>query len=317
MDDNERWWAYNYPKNLDRQEVPKLMVAQLVPNLRLSADPDGNFYINNVRVNGIAPAQGVSLWFLLGVLNGRVADFVFRRTAKPKDNKFFEANKQFIRNLPIPPADEGARAEVATRAEVLQQLHSTRRTVVVDIQRRAQGLARRKLPDGWLFPGLPTPEQVEADAPARFDSAARRAWAHTERERLLAVIYERLGKDLHPGVGMDATFVRGELRFFIDGVAVVEGIFLDENQGAFVLAQWKVIASTFSVTERTTGEKLADALRKVTLTAPEPVRDQIIALSRDLTHTEGEIAEAETAMQHCLYELYDLSREEIALVERG
>ncbi|MBE0418020.1 MAG: Eco57I restriction-modification methylase domain-containing protein, partial [Coriobacteriia bacterium] len=82
--DDEAWYRFGRHQNIDKQELPKLGVAQTVPGMRVFADPKGEFYFNNVRVNGIIPAEEGDLFFLLGVLNSRVTDFVFQRTAKPK-----------------------------------------------------------------------------------------------------------------------------------------------------------------------------------------------------------------------------------------
>jgi hypothetical protein len=99
--DDDQWWRFGRHQNLDKQEIAKLIVAQTVPSLRVCADPAGGFYINNVRVNGIVPADRPSLWYLLGVLNSDTADFVFRRIAKPKGGGYFEANRQFIALCPF------------------------------------------------------------------------------------------------------------------------------------------------------------------------------------------------------------------------
>ena len=107
---DEHWYRYVYPKNLDKQDAPKLIVAQTVPSLRVCFDEHGEFAVNNVRVNGILASDGEDPWLLLGILNARVADFVFRRIAKPKDGRYFEANKQFIAPLPTrPPTRRSAR----------------------------------------------------------------------------------------------------------------------------------------------------------------------------------------------------------------
>ena len=40
-----------------------------------------------------------------GILNSKVANFYFKLVGKPKDNGFFEANKQFISPIPIKIVD--------------------------------------------------------------------------------------------------------------------------------------------------------------------------------------------------------------------
>ena len=66
-------------------------------------------YLNNVRVNGILTSGATDQMYLLGVLNGPVGDFVFRRIGKPKQGGWYEANKQFI--APLPDAERLAGSE--------------------------------------------------------------------------------------------------------------------------------------------------------------------------------------------------------------
>jgi hypothetical protein len=83
------------------------------------------------------------------------------------------------------------------------------------------------------------------------------------------------------------------------------------------LAQWKVLATTFSITERTAGKKLCDALRKLATNDGTPVVSQIMALERELASLDAEIAWRERAMNALVYGLYGLSAEEIEMVEKG
>lgn len=315
--DEDQWWRFGRSQNLDKQEIQKLIVAQTVPSMRVCADMSCDYYINNVRVNGIAPAQGVSLWYLLGILNAPVADFVFRRIAAPKGGGYFEANKQYIAPLPIPDAGPEDRAEIGRRAEDLQRLYTRHRDLLGEISHRMSVVAVRARPDDWLFPDLPKMADLEAAAPGQLDVGQRRAWAKEKRDEELRLRHKRLGEALRPGASMDAIFTDGELRFLIDGIPVVDRVFLRDDEGAFVLAQWKLIASSFSITESTTGKKLADTLRKVAFTAADAVREQIIDRQRDLSEIEGQIMTAEAEMNAHVYRLYDLSPEEIAMVEAG
>lgn len=315
--DDEQWWRFGRNQNLDKQEIAKLIVARLVVSVSCSADAAGANYLDNVDVGGVSPAPGVSLRYLAGILNAPVCGFVFRRISKPFRGDYRSANKQFIAPLPIPDATPEDRAEVAARAEALQTLHTRRRDLLADIARRMETVPTRARREDWLFTGLPTIEDAETQAPAGLDAAGRTAWARAHRAEALAARLAALGADLRPGVALDASFERGELRFFIDGAPAIERVFVAPEEGAFVLAQWKVIAATFDITEKTTGKKLAAALRKVAADAPGAVRAQVIDLQGQLTATETAIADAEGAMNALVYRLYALTPEEIALVEKG
>lgn len=100
--DNDGWFGYNYPKNLEKQTLPKIGVGQTVQKLECFLDEKGDFYFHNVRVNGITPmSSDLDIKYLLGCLNSKALSFYFTNTAKPKDNGYYEANKQFIEPLPI------------------------------------------------------------------------------------------------------------------------------------------------------------------------------------------------------------------------
>ncbi len=142
MDDDTYWWGYNYPKNLDKQEITKLIVPRLVAHLACCVDEIGSIYLDNVDVGGIEIADGKQPFFIAGILNSPVANFVFKRISKPFRGSYLSANRQFIAPLPIPPASSEERVDVAKRAKALQAAHSQRRI------RSKKSRAASRLPAG-------------------------------------------------------------------------------------------------------------------------------------------------------------------------
>ena len=316
--DDEDWYRFGRHQNLDKQEIEKLIVAQTVPSLRLCNDSTAQLYLNNVRVNGIVPARDISAWYLLGVLNGKVCNYVFRRIAKPKAGGWFEANKQFIAPLPIPESDAETMQAVADRARRLQGLHTRRRNILEDTSRRRSLLRERRRSESWLFPDLPSLTELEAQAPNTLNTEQRGDWIRRRYAEGLSGRYERLSAQLAPGVDLSAEFVDGELRFLIDGVVAVDRIFVDDDMGAFVAAQWKVLAATMSVTASTDGARLSSSLRRLAVATDNPAAvRQIISLGNDLDTVEAQIADAETEMNQLLYRLYDLDPDHIRRIEKG
>lgn len=130
MDRDDRFWGYNYPKNLKRHRLPKIGVPQTVRRLSAFYDSVGSMYFNNVRVGGILAPTEAFAWFLLGVLNGPVADFAWRSGgARPKRGGYYEANKQFLAPLPVPRATAAQIERAGEAARALQGLHSERRRI--------------------------------------------------------------------------------------------------------------------------------------------------------------------------------------------
>ena len=312
-----QWYRFGRHQNLDKQEIKKLIVAQTVPEMRVVYDDTASMYLNNVRVNGIVVAEDENPWFLLGVLNGSVADFVFRRIAKVKAGGFFEANSQFIAPLPIPPASDEQRATIAAKAHRLQTDHTIRRDTLSKIERRLSAARTRNKLEMWLFPGLKSKRDLLADAPARLETDRKRVWAEQRYNLELAARYEAITSRLRPGASLAPAFKDGELSMAVDGVPVIDRIFVDNAEGEFVLAQWKLLAATFSITENTDGKKLANALRKLVLADNPALVQQIIALEAELSELEGKIAREEAEMNAFINRLYGLTEAEARLIEKA
>ena len=78
-----------------------------------------------------------------------------------------------------------------------------------------------------------------------------------------------------------------------------------------------MLATTFSITERTVGKALCDALRKLATNDGSPVILAILALERELASLDAEIARQEREMNALVYALYSLSAEETEMAEKG
>ncbi|MBV8738329.1 MAG: hypothetical protein JO007_13945 [Alphaproteobacteria bacterium] len=313
--DDEAWYRFGRHQNLDKQEIVKLVVPRLVANLGCSVDEDGSLYLDNVDVGGVVIADIEDPFFIAGVLNSPVGNFIFKRISKPFRGGFLSANKQYIAPLPIPPASAEERSRVSVKARALQMAHTARRDTLVRIARRLSATRQRNRPEIWLFPDLRTKDDLIAAAPARLDDNEKREWADQQYNRDLTALYEAIAARLHPGASLSASFADGELSFAVDGVPIVCRIFVSPSEGEFIAAQWKVIAATFAITEKIDGKKLANALRKLAVADNPAVVQQIITLERQLSAVETDIAQKEAEMNGLVYRLYNLSQADISLIE--
>jgi len=307
--DDEEWYRFGRSQNLARQEHPKLIVAQTVSRMQVTNDSEGEFYLNNVRVNGIQPAPKIDSRFLLGCLNSEPTDFLFRLIAKPKDNRFFEANKQFIAPLPIPKAPSTTQNEITFRAKELQESHTRRRNLVDSIGKRLDSIQVKKKPDNWLFSDLPL---VKREALSDGETITE---AKAKHKAALEARHADLGDWLVPGVTLSAQLLDGELQFLIDGRVVVSGIFPKESEATFIIAQWNYLATTFPVTARTSGKKLADALRSLAVETEDGRVQQIMDKQKELDELSIEIVQQETELNEIVYDLYGLSAEQKSYIK--
>jgi len=187
MDRDDDWWGYVYLKNMARQDSVKLIVPSLVEHLKCCLDAEGRVYLDNVDAGDLLPAPDIELGYPMSVLNGPVADFVFRIIAKPFQNDYRSANKQFIAPLPVPNASPQARAEIAERARHLQERWTHRRHLLVEAAERLSVLARARHPARWLWPDLPTLPEIAEQAPGGLRVATdRRKWADERLDEMEA-----------------------------------------------------------------------------------------------------------------------------------
>ena len=94
---------------------------------------------------------------------------------------------------------------------------------------------------------IATVQTLTESAPKALTAEEKLQWAEQRFGEALQAKHDEIKARLMPGVTLDASYADGELLFLVDGVPVINGIFLDAKEGAFVLAQWKVHAQTFEV----------------------------------------------------------------------
>ncbi|MFM8821457.1 MAG: Eco57I restriction-modification methylase domain-containing protein, partial [Phenylobacterium sp.] len=311
--DDENWYRFGRSQNVDKQDIPKIIVAQTVPEMRVCVDTNGDKYINNVRVNGILSAMEVDRFFLAGALNSRVVDFVFRRIGKPKQGGWFEANKQFIAPLPIPDVEAKDQARIADQAKLLQTGHTRTRALLSACAERLSVLARHRHPEDWLWPDLRTFEELQSAAPPSLKTPSdRRDWATTRRNEDIAVRLEALQAALDLGGRLEATFDDGELRLFAGGSPVITRIYLEEADGRMAEAWWRWLLLSRTWRE---AKPLADELRRPPADALLPAAAQFIARVKALAEQTSALEQGEQAMNELLAELYQLTPAERVLVE--
>jgi Eco57I restriction-modification methylase len=308
--DHDQWYAYNYPKNLDKQELPKLIVAQTVPSMRVSADFEGKFYLNNVRVNGILPAKGTDIGFLLGVLNGEVADFVFRRIGKPKQGGWFEANKQFIAPLPIPKATPKQQADIGQRARELQDMWTSRRDVIAEVEGRLSVLPRMRYKERFLWPDLP--DLRKGDLPKNLKASEHAAYLKLEHEKQVAARLDALQGFLNLRNVMTADFNKGELRLLSNGRPMLDKIYLDDAVGPLVAQYWRYVISQ----RKTEAKTLAQALGSYPTPNESDASRQFMQRVDALLQLNADLQTLEREMNLALFDLYGLSTDERQLIER-
>lgn len=321
--DDDQWFRFGRNQNIDKQKQPKLGVAQTVPELRVFFDEKGQYCFNNVRVNGIlTQSRDVEYpWFLMGILNSRVVDFVFRRIAKPKERRpsgaYFEANKQYIAPLPIPQETDAQRAQVAELARELQRLHTDRRDTIAALDQRLGSDQMRDASQEakWLWADVGDVAFWEKRHVDGLKGRALKEWAKQRQAEKLAAHISTIAAMMTFGSTMCATENDGELRFFVGDHCIVSGVYAEPREAQLILAQWRQRARDTFVSESVNAERVIDWLLDLKTTDNSALIKQIQALSHKLEALELQIKSTERSLDDVVYGLYGLSDAERRMVE--
>lgn len=311
------WYQFGRNQNIDKQEFAKLIVAQTVPEMRVAFDGTGTKFLNNVRVNGILARNKIQLRYLLGVLNSKIVDFVFRRIAKPKDNGYFEANRQFIAPLPIPDADEATQEDIGQQALALQDLHSEHHALLQKLERAftSPQMVYTRQDETWLWADFPHWRDFRDDAPKDLVRTQQTKWAKQQVEQRLKELLLPLDSRLRPGVALDAIADGAELTLTLAQEPVLQGIYVAEDSAELIAHYWKYIGWTVNVTPKFDGRALLKHLLNLPATRNAALQKTIATYVQKIEVLRPQIADKEHALNEQLYALYGLSAEEKALVE--
>jgi SAM-dependent methyltransferase len=314
-DEKDHWYAYSRNQNLDKQSSPKIVIAGTGVRIEAALDADGLYAANDKRVYSVFPTDSADLKFLTGILNSRVATFVFRHIARPKDNGYFDIETQFLSPLPIPNASKKQKDDVAKCVEQLISIHKDYVTAVTDIDHRLAACISGERPYEWLWPAkVESLDALRHKATASLGARAKTAWARAEQAAQIKVQVEFLAERLRPGTALTARLEKGELCILADGHIFMDGIFVDATAGKLIEIGWRQFLRG---SEGRDAEQLVRGLRRTFSTDNAALLKQLGDLDDRAKALTLEISEAEKALDALAYQLFGLTSAEIKLVEAG
>jgi hypothetical protein len=140
-------------------------------------------------------------------------------------------------------------------------------------------------------------------------------WAKHQREMIIDSHFEILNSMLHPGLRFKVLTKRGELKLLAEGIPLIDGIFLSENDASFISAQWRHKLRQTNVTEKFSSKNLINSLLRLRKTKNIALKKQVIEIDREIQFLEKEIVNNEQKLNSLIFQLTKLSEKEINLVE--
>jgi len=314
--DNDAWYRMGRSQNLDKQELPKILVPRLVSKLGCFVDNGGRFYCDNVDVGGVVPQRIEDIWLLAGVLNAPVTNTIFDWLSKPFRGDYKSANKQFIAPLPVPVANRAGRAALSALAQRMQQRQTARVRRRAAIEERLVATARTRWPLERMLTDVRSVPSIEETIPKSVPPTARKAWVDEQRKADEEAGLARIDALIRLDSELTVNFEDGKLSFLIDE-QVAARVFISDAESALVAAQWRCVALDFQPRGKDDAKRLVDRLRHVAVTADTTVAAQIIQIGEELATLGGVIRDDEAELHALTCRLFALSPEERRLVEAG
>lgn len=172
---------------------------------------------------------------------------------------------------------------------------------------------RTQNPARWLWPDLPTLQDLSEQAPKGLRLATdRRKWADERLDEMEAARVEALQAALNRSGRREVRFERGELRLYVSGAIVLDKIYLDEAAGRLAETYWRWLLLSGPARE---AGRFANDLRRPPAPSDAPAAAQFVERVAALAEEVAAITADERALNEILYELYGLSPQERNLVE--
>jgi len=123
QDGGKDWYEIWCPRDIRQQECPKIVVPELADRSQFAFTGKDLFYVDTTCGITLSEKCPFDLWYLLGVLNSRPAEYLYRKTTVPKANGFLIYKTMFLNTLRIPvPSNEKNKASVPRVSELARKI---------------------------------------------------------------------------------------------------------------------------------------------------------------------------------------------------
>lgn len=323
----ENWYAFGRDQALDVISQPKIFTPDLAMRAAYSLDDTGErFFTGGVAGGyGIVVRDGINRDFVLALLNSRLLDWYVAKTGTTMRGGWHSYEARFIRGAPIflpPPRDvEGKKRcdEIAMLGGAMLELSEQRQQFVLFLQNKLRHEHRTPCSLAH-YSQSDYADAVKGDV--LIDDVMRKGFLHgiaieAENESLLLSAYVSDAKQTEPGI-----------------IPVLRLVFRHSALRQFVYACWQQFLSDNARRKMwTTGKQPEEIYRRI-VDIEEPLvffhaaaADNLRAIGSlleavaaeagvsDLAALEAEITAKDRGIDELVYELYDLTAEEIEHVK--
>jgi len=124
-----QWHAYIYPKNVELMKQEKILIPDIADRAQFAFDERGEYALTSGYGITIKSETGLSIKYVLGLLNSKLLEFYLKRISTPMRGGFFRFFTQFLEKLPIhtinfsDPAEKAQHDKMVSLVERMLALH--------------------------------------------------------------------------------------------------------------------------------------------------------------------------------------------------
>jgi len=320
----DEWHAFVYPKNLELMSSPKILVPDIAAHSSFAFDQAGEFAFTSGYGITLKADVRESPAYLLGLLNSRLLDFYLKQVSTTMRGGYFRYFTQFIEQLPIRRIDPKNKREVKLEKEIVERVERI----------QTAHRQRAKLPEVLRLKIAHLQR-----TPCNFSHYLQKDFAAAVKPEILIDDVQRAGF-IHD-IGLESNGRELTLTASVadtrDGaprpLPVLRLGFKDDSLRQFVYACWRRFLSEHSRQKRWTKGKKPEAIYPLLVNTLEPLvyfepaaGDNLRAIGEvmkavaaeagaaDLAAVEAEIEKLDREIDDRVYDLYELTPEEINAV---
>ena len=342
----DEWYSFVYPKNLELMSAPKILVPDIAAHASFAFDSAGEFAFTSGY--GITLKKGAreSPAYLLGLLNSRVLDFYLKQVSTTMRGGYFRYFTQFIEQLPVRRIDPKSKREVKLEKEIVERVEAIQSA---HLQRtKLPEVLRLKIAHAQDRAGCNLAHYLQKDfegavkAEILIDDVQRAGFVHDIEVESVAAVCDRGSSTDKAGDGhrppLQEIILSATVAESPDGEArpapVLRMAFRDDWLRQFVYACWREFLAGRSRQKKWTKGKKPEAIYPLLVNSLEPLvyfspaaSDNLRAIgdlmkavaaeagSSDLAAIEAQIQRLDREIDQRVYDLYELTEEEIKVVE--
>jgi len=311
----ETWYAHWCPRNPGRFERTKIVFGQIVKQGEVTYDSEGDLYYSNMVYSPSLPSE-MDPYPVVGILNSTLVWYYITRTSNVLRGGYYRYTKDYVKSIGVPV--DRISDTLSEEVKKLIQYRSNRNTLNLNLLNYLGNYSDGPdLPDISLF--QPTSENI-LDATTKEYEKLQVERARTKRNGTTVTIeatarYKPEDEDEYE----TDTYGYTETEFF-EAFTLTD---LSENEAALVEAFVPVAVDDEIGGFRDNATKtnsLIDRLKAITLPDPDDVADDLkryIETKERADELDEKIEKTDRLIDEIVYDLYDLTDEEIEIVEEA